>query len=169
MVSTSARRWCIKELPQLFDMYRDQGFQILAFPCNQFGMQEPGTHEEILEFVKKFDVDMAQKLVFFEKSDVNGANAREVYGFIKPLALNPDGTTDIRWNFSEYNRTNAFVYCDATVFSFPWRARLCRAVNLMMYASDLTVAFCWSLSQQNFLSITRETPSSDTWVLVLST
>jgi Glutathione peroxidase len=153
MVSTSARRWCIKELPQLFDMYRDQGFQILAFPCNQFGMQEPGTHEEILEFVKKFDVNMA----------------REVYGFIKPLALNPDGTTDIRWNFSEYNRTNAFVYCDATVFSFPWRARLCRAVNLMMYASDLTVAFCWSLSQQNFLSITRETPSSDTWVLVLST
>jgi glutathione peroxidase-family protein len=124
MISTYAWRWCIAELPQLFDMYRDQGLQILAFPCNQFGMQEPGTNEEILEFVKKFDVDMAQKLIFFEKNDVNGASAREVYSFNKPLALNPDGTTDIRWNFSEYNRTYSYVYCDTTVFSFPWRARL---------------------------------------------
>jgi glutathione peroxidase-family protein len=42
---------------------------------------------------------MPTKLTFFEKADVNGATSREVYSFIKPLALNSDGTADIRWNF----------------------------------------------------------------------
>jgi glutathione peroxidase len=88
-----------QELPQLHDEYAPQGLKILAFPCNQFGAQEPGTSEEILEFVKKFDLDMAQKLIFLEKADVNGAQTREVYSFVKPLAPNSDGTLDIRWNF----------------------------------------------------------------------
>lgn len=87
------------QLPQLYDEYSKRGFKILAFPCNQFGAQEPGTNEEIMDFVKKFDADMPEKLVFFEKADVNGANTREVYSFIKPLAPNSDDTTDIRWNF----------------------------------------------------------------------
>lgn len=88
-----------QELPQLSDEYSSNGLKILAFPCNQFGLQEPGTNEEILEFVKRFDPDMAEKLIFFDKADVNGANAREVYNYIKPLAPNEDDTTDIRWNF----------------------------------------------------------------------
>lgn len=90
------------QLPVLYDEYAKRGFKILAFPSNQFGAQEPGTHEEIIEFVKKFDSDMPNKLIFFEKTDVNGANAREVYSFIKPLALNSDDTTDIRWNFAKF-------------------------------------------------------------------
>jgi glutathione peroxidase len=73
--------------------------KILAFPCNQFGAQEPGTNEEILEFVKRYDTDMAEKLTFFDKADVNGANTREVYSYIKPLAPNADGSLDISWNF----------------------------------------------------------------------
>lgn len=80
----------------------------MAFPCNQFGAQEPGTHEEILEFVKKYDERMAEKLIFFEKADVNGANAREVYSYLKPIAPNDDGTTDIRWNFGT---KNLYLFC----------------------------------------------------------
>ena len=88
-----------QELPQLFDEYSSQGLKILAFPCNQFGAQEPGTSKEILEFVKRYDTEMADKLTFFSKADVNGAKTREVYSFVKPLAPNSDGTLDIRWNF----------------------------------------------------------------------
>ena len=88
-----------QELPKLFDEYSSQGLKILAFPCNQFGGQEPGSIEAILEFVQRYDSEMEQKLVFFDKANVNGAKAREVYSFVKPLAPNEDGTLDIRWNF----------------------------------------------------------------------
>ena len=49
--------------------------------------------------MKRYDTDMAEKLIFFDKADVNGANTREVYSFVKPLAPNSDDTLDIRWNF----------------------------------------------------------------------
>merc|ERR1719215_1554904 len=62
-------------------MYGDQGLKVLAFPCNQFGGQEPGTHEEILKFSEKFNA--REKFVWFEKGDVNGENAREVFTFLK--------------------------------------------------------------------------------------
>jgi len=52
--------------------------------------------------VKKFDPKMAEKLIFFSKDDVNGSNAREVYRYMKPLAPNDDGSTDIRWNFAKF-------------------------------------------------------------------
>jgi glutathione peroxidase len=71
------------------------------FTANQFGAQEPGTEAEILEFVKKYDENMAQKLVFFEKAPVNGADTREVFSFLKEKLPDEDGTTAIRWNFSE--------------------------------------------------------------------
>ncbi|GAX24835.1 hypothetical protein FisN_6Hh396 [Fistulifera solaris] len=67
--------------------------------AGNFGAQEPGTPEEILAFVKKFDPDMDKKLVFFEKADVNGANAREPYSFVKKVLPGSDGSADIRWNF----------------------------------------------------------------------
>jgi glutathione peroxidase len=75
---------------------------VLAFPCNQFGGQEPGTHEEIIEFVKKIDEHIPEKVTFFEKSDVNGANARESFSFLKQACPNDDGSTDIRWNFGKF-------------------------------------------------------------------
>jgi glutathione peroxidase-family protein len=58
--------------------------------------------EQMLEFVKRYDIDMADKLSFFDKGDVNGASTREVYSYIKPIAPNSDNTTDIRWNFGRY-------------------------------------------------------------------
>jgi glutathione peroxidase-family protein len=90
------------ELPKLVDENGARGFKVLAFPCNQFGGQEPGTHEEIIEFVKQYDEHMSEKLTFFEKSDVNGANAREPFSFLKQACPNDDGTTDIRWNFGKF-------------------------------------------------------------------
>jgi glutathione peroxidase-family protein len=83
----------------LVDEYGPRGFKVLAFPCNQFGAQEPGTHEEIIEFVKQFDPKMPEKLDFFEKADVNGANAREVFSFLKRELPSKEGSDDIRWNF----------------------------------------------------------------------
>lgn len=73
--------------------------QVLAFPCNQFGGQEPGTHDEILKFAHQFD-NADEKYDFFEKGDVNGANTRQVFSFLKQKLPNEDGTNDIRWNFN---------------------------------------------------------------------
>jgi len=85
----------------LSEDYRGRGLEILAFPCNQFLRQEPGTHEEILAFAEeKFAA--RDKFVFFETADVNGANAREVFGFLKQKLPNDDGSTDIRWNFAKF-------------------------------------------------------------------
>ncbi|KAL3915420.1 MAG: hypothetical protein SGARI_008188, partial [Bacillariaceae sp.] len=83
----------------IHDEYAQRGLKILAFPCNQFGGQEPGTPQEILDFVKKFDEKMSEKLVFFEKGDVNGANTREVFSFLKEKLPDEDGSQAIRWNF----------------------------------------------------------------------
>ncbi|OQS04125.1 glutathione peroxidase [Thraustotheca clavata] len=72
---------------------RARGLEILAFPCNQFGGQEPGTSEEILAFVAKFGVTFP----LFEKADVNGDDTQEVYKFLK--AHLPG---DITWNFAKF-------------------------------------------------------------------
>jgi glutathione peroxidase len=94
------------QLPKLVDQYGNRGFRVLAFPCNQFGDREPGNHDEIIDFVKKFDENMLEKLIFFEKGDVNGANTREVYSFLKREAPNEEGGIDVDWNFGEIAGTS---------------------------------------------------------------
>lgn len=72
-----------------------QQIHILAFPCDQFGHQEPGTSEEIHEFaVQKYGVDFTM----MEKIDVNGPNASIIYKFLKSKA----GPASIGWNFATY-------------------------------------------------------------------
>jgi hypothetical protein len=83
------------QLPQLSEELEYRGLKILAFPCNQFKKQEPGTVQEILEFVNKLDPPMDEKLIFFDKGD----NARDVYKFLTNALLNEDGTVDVTWNF----------------------------------------------------------------------
>lgn len=89
------------EFSELADKYSSRGFKILAFPCNQFGGQEPGSHEEILKFVED-NYSAKDKFTWFEKGHVNGKDTREVYSFLKKKLPNDDGTEDIRWNFAKF-------------------------------------------------------------------
>lgn len=69
----------------------------MAFPCNQFGKQEPGTHEEIVEFVSKYGVTFD----LFSKVEVNGANAIPLYQFLKSRVSGSLGSL-VRWNFQKF-------------------------------------------------------------------
>lgn len=89
------------QFSELADKYRLRGFKILAFPCNQFGGQEPGSHDEILEFVES-NFGARDKFTWFEKGHVNGKDTREVYSFLKKALPSEDKTTDIRWNFAKF-------------------------------------------------------------------
>lgn len=89
------------QLGQLADEFGGKGLQILAFPCNQFGGQEPGGPEEIMATGSKFGAG-PEKLVYFEKADVNGAQAREVFAFLKEKLPFEDGTTNVQWNFGKF-------------------------------------------------------------------
>ncbi|CAA2968569.1 probable glutathione peroxidase 2 [Olea europaea subsp. europaea] len=87
-----------KELNILYEKNKDQGFEILAFPCNQFAWQEPGTNEEIQEAVcTRFKAEFP----IFEKVDVNGNNAAPLYKFLKSEkgGLLVDA---IKWNFTKF-------------------------------------------------------------------
>ncbi len=71
----------------------------MGFPCNQFGAQEPGTHEEIIEFVTtKYDVDFPM----FAKIDVNGDSAAELYTMLKDAQPGEGESSDIAWNFEKF-------------------------------------------------------------------
>jgi len=81
----------------LHERYRNDGLSILAFPCNQFGNQEPGTAEEIKEFVAKYNV----KFDMFAKIDVNGDNAHPLWKWLK--AKRAGFIVDaIKWNFTKF-------------------------------------------------------------------
>ena len=72
---------------------------VLGFPCNQFGAQEPGSDEEILDFVtKKYDVNFPM----FSKIEVNGENACELYKLLKSEQPGEDGNQDLPWNFTKF-------------------------------------------------------------------
>ena len=88
------------ELPLLLDEYGERGLKVLAFPCNQFAGQEPGTHEEILKFVDGYFPH--ERVTWFEKGDVNGKNTREVFSFLKRDLPDKDGSPDITWNFGKF-------------------------------------------------------------------
>ncbi|KAJ1702318.1 hypothetical protein LUZ63_002097 [Rhynchospora breviuscula] len=86
------------ELSHLYEKYKDQGFEILAFPCNQFGGQEPGTNEEIMQFAcTRFKAEYP----IFDKVDVNGDNAAPIYKFLKSSKGGLFGDS-IKWNFSKF-------------------------------------------------------------------
>jgi len=86
-------------LEGLYRKFRGQGFEVLAFPCNQFGAQEPGTAAEIREFCStKYDVTFP----VFAKLDVNGKNADPLYQWLKSEAKGLLGTEAIKWNFTKF-------------------------------------------------------------------
>jgi glutathione peroxidase len=86
-------------LEKLYQKYKDSGFTVLGFPCNQFGAQEPGNEAEIKSFC---DLNFGVTFPLFAKIDVNGANAHPVYQYLtneKPGGL---GTEAIKWNFTKF-------------------------------------------------------------------
>jgi glutathione peroxidase len=86
-------------LEALYRKYKDQGFVVLGFPCNQFGAQEPGSDEDIATFCKTtYDVTFPM----FAKIDVNGANAHPLYQWLKADKKGILGTEAIKWNFSKF-------------------------------------------------------------------
>ena len=88
-----------RELEELYTKYRDQGFIILGFPCNQFGHQDPGTNEEIQLFCEmKFGVNFP----ILQKINVNGPYEDEVYTFLKSKKTGLLGLKGIRWNFEKF-------------------------------------------------------------------
>ncbi|MFZ9734323.1 MAG: glutathione peroxidase [Burkholderiaceae bacterium] len=88
-----------KELQELYAEVKDAGFEILAFPCNQFGGQEPGSAEEIVQFCEtRFGVSFP----LFAKTEVNGANAHPLYQHLKSAAPGILGTEAIKWNFTKF-------------------------------------------------------------------
>lgn len=88
-----------KELQELYEQYRDRGFVVLGFPCNQFGHQEPGTEEEIEQFCQ---VNYGVTFPMFAKVDVNGENAHPLFQYLKEKAPGVLGTKAIKWNFTKF-------------------------------------------------------------------
>jgi glutathione peroxidase len=86
-------------LEELYLKYKDRGLEILAFPCNQFGGQEPGAEGEIEKFCK---TNYGVSFKLFSKVDVNGANSAPVFQFLKSAAPGVLGTEAIKWNFTKF-------------------------------------------------------------------
>lgn len=87
-----------KGLEELYDKYKDQGFVILDFPCNQFGNQAPGSQKEISEFCQlTYGVSFPQ----FLKIDVNGDNEDPLYTYLKSKKGGAFGKK-IKWNFTKF-------------------------------------------------------------------
>ena len=85
-----------KDLEAMYEKYNEQGFEILDFPCNQFGSQAPGTIAEIKEFcTTTYNVKFTQ----FDKIEVNGENEHPLYTYLK---ANAENKNNIRWNFTKF-------------------------------------------------------------------
>lgn len=88
-----------KDLELVYKKYKDQGFVVLAFPCNQFGAQEPGDEKEIKEFCSlTYDVSFPM----FSKVDVNGDNTHPLFQELKESLPGIMGTKAIKWNFTKF-------------------------------------------------------------------
>ena len=86
-------------LEALWRTYRDRGFVVLGFPCNQFGEQEPGTAEEIARFCTlTYDVTFPM----FARIDVNGPAAHPLYKWLKSEAPGVLRTEGVKWNFTKF-------------------------------------------------------------------
>jgi len=86
-------------LETLYEKYKDKGFVVLGFPCNQFGAQEPGSEGDIEQFCQ---VNYGVKFPMFGKIDVNGSDAHPLYQFLKSEKAGILGTEAIKWNFTKF-------------------------------------------------------------------
>lgn len=85
-------------LQGLYLKFQKRGFEVLAFPCDQFGHQEPGNHHEITSFC---EVNYGIEFPLFSKIEVNGKNAHPLYEFLKSQKRGLLGDS-IKWNFTKF-------------------------------------------------------------------
>jgi glutathione peroxidase len=88
-----------KGLEEVYQQFKDRGFEVLGFPCNQFGKQEPGTEQEIHAFCER---NYGVTFPLFSKVEVNGDNAHPLFKHLKEAAPGVFGTEGIKWNFTKF-------------------------------------------------------------------
>ena len=86
------------ELQDLYEKWKDKGFEVLAFPCDQFANQEPGSNEEIQHFCQ---INFGLTFPVFGKLEVNGENAHPLYRYLRQKKPGLGGDT-IKWNFTKF-------------------------------------------------------------------
>lgn len=87
-----------RDLQNLYDEYQDK-LMIIGVPCNQFGKQEPGTHDEIQEFCQ---VNYGVDFLITEKVDVKGSDQHPLYSWLTQKSANGRKSSTVRWNFQKY-------------------------------------------------------------------
>jgi glutathione peroxidase len=88
----------LEGLEEIYQEYKDQGFEILGFPCNQFANQETGTNEEIKDFCQ---INYGVTFKMFEKIKVNGSEAHPLFKYLKSETASLLGGI-IKWNFTKF-------------------------------------------------------------------
>ena len=88
-----------KDLELLYKKYKDRGFEILGFPCNQFALQEPGNNKDIKNFC---DTKYGISFKILNKINVNGSKEDPFYTFLKEQKPGIGGTKQIKWNFTKF-------------------------------------------------------------------
>jgi glutathione peroxidase len=88
-----------KGLEALYQKYKDRGFVVLGFPCNQFGSQEPGSEAEIQGFC---ELNFGVTFPLFSKIDVQGEKAHPLYAYLKERLPGVLGSESIQWNFTKF-------------------------------------------------------------------
>uniref|UniRef100_A0A6B2LMJ7 Glutathione peroxidase n=1 Tax=Arcella intermedia TaxID=1963864 RepID=A0A6B2LMJ7_9EUKA len=83
-----------EQLPFLYKKYNSRGLEIVAFPCNQFGLQEPGDNEQIKQVAESYGLNFR----LMDKIEVNGENAHPLWEYLKGQT----GGSDVKWNFSKF-------------------------------------------------------------------
>ena len=86
-------------LERLYEEFRDTGLEILAFPCNQFLEQEPGSEAEIKEFCV---VEYGVRFPLFSKIEVNGEGRAPLYAWLTSSEVGPEESGDVKWNFGKF-------------------------------------------------------------------
>ncbi len=88
-----------KGLEALYEKFHGKGLEVLGFPCNQFGAQEPGSEEEIAQFC---ELNYGVTFPMFAKVDVNGASTAPVFKYLKAEKPGLLGSEAIKWNFTKF-------------------------------------------------------------------
>ena len=88
-----------KQLEELYEKNKNSNFEVLGFPCNQFGNQEPGNEKDIEEFCS---INYGVSFPMFSKIEVNGKNTDPLFEFLKEKKPGILGSKAIKWNFTKF-------------------------------------------------------------------